>query len=61
MYDGALILYTPTRYGYVFSGWLVKDSDTPFAPLTYTEAGDTYLVAKWTIDPDSDRWFTPDL
>ena len=60
-YDGALSLYTPTRYGYVFSGWLVKDASTPFAPLTYTVVGDTYLVAKWTVDPDSDRWFTPDL
>ena len=60
-YNEALRLYEPTRYGYTFSGWLYKDTSQPFTLETYTIEGDTYLVASWTVDSDSDRWFTPDI
>lgn len=61
VYDGAFSPLIPTRFGYTFEGWVIKDTDEPFEPKTYTVAGDTYLVAKWALDIDSDRWFTPDF
>lgn len=61
VYDSTYSPLIPTRFGYTFAGWVVKDTDEVFDPETYTEAGDTYLMAKWTIDIDSDRWFTPDF
>lgn len=60
-FDSALVLPVPTRYGYTFVGWLKKGTNEPFAPEKYTVVGNTELVAKWAVDHDSDRWFTPDF
>lgn len=61
VFDGDFSPLIPTRFGYTFTGWVVVDTSEAFAPEKYTVAGDTYLVAKWTVDVESDRWFTPDL
>ena len=54
-------LHEPTCYGYEFLGWMEKDSNEPFTLTTYIIERDSYLVASWGVDPDSDRWFTPDI
>ena len=54
-------LLTPTRFGYKFVGWVYKEGGEAFVLEKYTVAEDTYLVAKWLVDSESDRWFTPDF
>lgn len=61
VFDSEFSPLIPTRFGYTFAGWVIKDTDEAFAPEKYTVAGDTYLLAKWTVDFESDRWFTPDF
>ena len=60
-FDQEVSLLQPTRFGYKFGGWFTVNVNEPFAPEKYTVAGDTYLVAKWLLDSESDRWFTPDV
>ncbi len=60
-FDEEISLFQPTRFGYKFAGWVEVASNQPFTLEKYTTTGDTYLVAKWSVDAESDRWFTPDL
>lgn len=61
VYNGEVVLYEPARYGYTFLEWIDKETNEPFVLQTYSLARDVYLVAKWGIDLDSNRWFTPDI
>ena len=61
LFDSDISLLVPTRFGYTFIGWLLKNTNEAFSAEKYEVAGDSYLVAEWEIDIDSDRWFTPDL
>ena len=60
-YGEELVLLLPTRFGYTFDGWVFADTNEPFSLEKYTVAGDAHLIAKWSLDKESDRWFTPDL
>lgn len=54
-YDAAYELATPTCEGYIFTGWLLEDTTTPFEDGVWNIDGNVTLVAQWTVDPASNR------
>ena len=58
VFDGAYALETPSLYGYIFTGWEMKERGTAFdSEGTYTVASDITLVPTWEKDEDSYRWW----
>lgn len=60
-YNGEIIYYKPTCYGYRFLEWIDKETNETFTLKTFSLERNVCLVAKWEIDLNSDRWFTPDI
>ena len=54
-YDADYVLETPTCEGYIFEGWLLENTETPFEEGVWNIDGDVTLVAQWTVDPSSNR------
>ena len=51
-------LYTPTCEGYIFEGWVIEGTETPFDVSVWDYPDDVTLVAVWSEDTGSDRWWT---
>lgn len=57
-FDSTYELETPSLYGFLFTGWEIKDDGTAFdSEGTYTFASDITLVPTWEKDEDSYRWW----
>ena len=57
-YDEAFNLLTPSCDGYIFKGWVIKDTETTFENGKYTLTDNVTLVAVWEEDTNDDRWWT---
>lgn len=57
-FDSAYALEMPTLYGFLFTGWEIKDEEKAFdSEGTYKVAGDITLVPTWEKDEESYRWW----
>lgn len=57
-FDSAYVLETPSLYGFLFTGWEIKDKGTAFdSKGTYKVADDITLVPTWEKDEESYRWW----
>jgi len=57
-YGDAFNLLTPSCNGYIFKGWVIKDTETTFENGTYTLTDNVTLVAVWEEDTENERWWT---
>ena len=51
-------LYIPSYDGFIFKGWVIKDSQEPFTNGTWERTSDVELVATWEEDMSSDINYT---